>query len=135
MSTSAPVDSSSASGLTLVPYLRATALHKTVTVELVSGYRLTGRLAACDPATMNISLDYLRGSEVLVKGSNLASSSNSNGQVEEADNAHSTVSDKWVPNPREFKFLKSIFIRGSAIKFLDISSDEASALLSTYPMA
>lgn len=131
--------SSGGAGLSLATYIRATALHKIVTVELVSGYRITGRLANFDPSTMNLQLDFMKNSEVLVRGSSLAVGGNvlddETSSANDTPNDQQPTSDHWLSNPREFRYLQSLFVRGSSIKFIDLSSDVAHTLLATYPVS
>lgn len=100
--------------LTLAPYIAAGLANKTVTVELTSGHRVTGRMASCDPQTLNMTIDFIKATAVRIGGSN-------------GDDA------EWMPNPREFKYVQTLFVRGSSVKFVDFDETAAHAVLASYP--
>ena len=79
--------------------LSTEAINKTVTVETITGLRVVGRCSALDGATMNVKIDFLREVGQLVAGVNGA-----------------------AVVPPAMKFLKSIFIRGSSIRTIEVAA-------------
>ena len=76
--------------------LATEAINKTVLVETITGLRVSGRCVALDGATMNVKLDFLR--EVTQLSASTGASA----------------------PPPAMMFLKSMFIRGSSIRTLEV---------------
>jgi small nuclear ribonucleoprotein (snRNP)-like protein len=96
------------SSSTLLVAARASLLHKQVTVELINGLRITGRIVQFDAETMNVKLDSITSTELVYK---------SGSHLETAD---------VLQRPPQLPAMHSIALRGSTIKWLDVASDEPS---------
>ena len=77
--------------------LATSSINKIVTVETATGLRVTGRCAAFDGATMNVKIDFLRSVVQLRAGCS------------------------GLATPPAMRFLKSVFIRGSSIRTLEVA--------------
>lgn len=114
MSTAA---SSSSSSSTLLVAARASILHKQVTVELINGLRLTGRIVQFDPETMNVKLDSITSTELIYRTQN-----------------HSTTAELLF-QPPHLPPMHSVALRGNSIKWLDIAHDEPSGAAASVEAA
>ena len=108
--------SSSSSSSTLLVAARASILHKQVTVELINGLRLTGRIVQFDPETMNVKLDSITSTELVHRTRN-----------------HNTA--ELLFQPPQLPPMHSVALRGNSIKWLDIAHDEPSGAAASVEAA
>lgn len=95
------------SSSTLLTAAQASLLYKQVTVELTNGLSITGRIVHFDADTMNLKLDSITMTTLLIR------------------NPASGASEAR-PSPPQLPPMHSIAIRGNTIKWVNIAHDEPS---------
>jgi small nuclear ribonucleoprotein (snRNP)-like protein len=101
-----------AASVTLFIAMQTSILHKQVTVELTNGLRVTGRVVQFDGENMNMKLDSLTATSLVVKQPQTVSQQQEN----DSNIGVSSVLD----NPPQLPPMHSIAIRGNHVKWLDV---------------